>query len=114
MMSRPALSQVMARTNPIATVTWKELEADTDHTMFSTYSRIEEASTDAEEDPHVDGQRETKGERDVQQCLKIHRVVAQEVVGNLRASEGKEQEQEGADEFADASNEKIASSVGEP
>jgi hypothetical protein len=78
------------------------------------YGRIEQASADAKEDPNIDCQREAKGEADVQQRADVHVTVAANVVGDLRGRKGEEQEEEGADELAHASDEQMADSVGQP
>jgi len=67
-----------------------------------TYCRIEQPSTDAKEDPNIDGQREAKCKRDVEQRSDVHGAGTEEVVGDLRCSESEEQEEKGAHEFAKA------------
>jgi hypothetical protein len=67
-----------------------------------TYGRIEEPSTDAEEDPCVDKQRETKSQRDVKKRRRARRAVNAIIgrrVGNLSSGKCKGQEQGSADEF---------------
>ena len=76
-----------------------------------TYSRVEQASTDAEEDPYRDCQREAECQGDVEQRSNVHGPGTTEVVGDLRSSEGEEQKEEGADKFTCEGDEEMASSI---
>lgn len=68
-----------------------------------TYSGVEESTADASEDGDIDGEGETKGQRDVEQLGEVD-VAGVDVVagvgrirvGNLRSREGHEEEQERA------------------
>lgn len=81
---------------------------------LGSYSWIEEAPANAEEDPDINRQRESEGQRDVQQGPNVHGICSEQGVGDLGSSESEEQEQECADEFSKAGDEHVAGSVGEP
>jgi hypothetical protein len=64
MMRTTALNHPIAPIKARATVTYA-CELMLDDYEAGTYCRVEQATTDAEEDPNVDGQRETKGQGNV-------------------------------------------------
>lgn len=88
---------------------------------------VEEAASNAEENPGIDGEGETKGQSNVGQsrrvgCLRDGTVVivgliariACGSIGDLSGAEGEEQEQECADELANNGDEVVANSIGQP
>lgn len=88
---------------------------------------VEEAASDTEEDPGIDGEGEAKSQSDVGQsrrvgCLRDGTVVVVGLVaritrgsiGDLGGAEGEEQEQECADELANDGDEVVANFVGQP
>jgi hypothetical protein len=113
-MRSTALSHPTAPTSASATVTYRLVSEAHGGSAKRTYSRIEEASTDAEKDPDVDCQRESEGERDINQRACVRGTVTEQIVGNLCGCKCEEQEEKGADELAQTGNEHVADSVGEP
>ena len=91
-----------------------------------TYCWIEQATSDAEEDPSVDSKRETKGQCNVQQgrcvgCLSDGTIIivlrggiTSSGVGDLGSAESEEQKEKGSDELANDCDELVADLVREP
>jgi hypothetical protein len=94
--------------------------------MNLTHCWIEEAASDAEEDPSVDSKREAKGQCNVQQgrCVRglsdgtiivvLRGRIVGGSVGDLGSAEGEEEEEKGSDELANDGNELVADLVREP
>jgi len=74
--------------------------------ILPTYSRIEETTADAEKDPGIDGERESKSQGYEEQrrgvgCLRKRPVTTRVAagsssIGNLRGGKGEEQEEKGS------------------
>lgn len=85
---------------------------------MDTHSRVEQSTTDPEEDPSIDSQREAEAQRNILQLLRIgsrilHHDATRRVngVGNLCSRQCKEQKEHSADIFAGGSNEVVADLV---
>lgn len=96
-------------------VTTGGLQDDVDTRLDSaTYSWVEEPSTDAEEDPDIDSEGESEGQRDVHQGLDVHWPGTEKVVGRLCRCECEEEEQKCANELAQEGDEQMACPVRQP
>jgi hypothetical protein len=84
-----------------------------------TYNRIKQATTDTEESLSIDSQTEAAGQRNIQKLRWSHifngsdysaiLILVGGDVRNLAAGEGKEEEENGADQFADKCDDVAAS-----
>ena len=80
---------------------------------WEAYGRIEQSTTDSEPDPRIYGQGKAKAQADVEQSGGLAALVElrRNSVGDLCAREGKEEKEEGADEFSTTGYEVIARGV---
>jgi hypothetical protein len=84
---------------------------------LETYSRIKKSPTDAEKDPNIDTKTEAKSQRNVHQdtcARKPAWCLSRDHICDLGSGEREEQEQKGANEFTEKSDEMVPQLVGHP